>query len=233
MTRGAGQGTAGERPAVSLIIPVNNEAQTLAAVVAGARPLVDRVLVVDDGSDDGSAGVARAAGADVLAHPRRLGKGAALRSGLEQLLPDATGYLLFMDGDGQHDPADIPAMLARLGDRPRPDVVLGCRLRPETRDDIPRLRYTTNLFGKFVLSRVTGLDVGDSQTGFRLIRADRLREIELESTGFEIETEIMLKLSARHLHLVNVPVSISYHPGRSHYRTVTDTYRVCMATLRY
>ena len=83
------------------------------------------------------------------------------------------------------------------------------------------------------LSRVTGLDVGDSQTGFRLISVDRLREIELESTGFEIETEVLLKLSARRIHLVNVPVSIQYHPGRSHYRTVPDTYRVCMATLRY
>jgi glycosyltransferase involved in cell wall biosynthesis len=223
----------GERPEVSLIIPANNEAETLAAVVAGALPLVDRVLVVDDGSDDDTSAVARAAGAELLAHPRRLGKGTALRSGLDALLPEVSGYLLFMDGDGQHDPADIPAMLARLDDRPQPDVVLGCRLRPETRDDIPRLRYTTNLFGKFVLSRVTGLDVGDSQTGFRLIRVDRLREIELDSTGFEIETEILLKLSARNIHLVNVPVSIQYHPGRSHYRTVPDTYRVCMATLRY
>jgi glycosyltransferase involved in cell wall biosynthesis len=222
-----------ERPEVSLIIPANNEAETLAAVVAGALPLVDRVLVVDDGSDDDTAAVARAAGAELLAHPRRLGKGSALRSGLDALLPEVSGFLLFMDGDGQHDPADIPAMLARLDDRPQPDVVLGCRLRPETRDDIPRLRYTTNLFGKFVLSRVTGLDVGDSQTGFRLIRVDRLREIELDSTGFEIETEILLKLSARNIHLVNVPVSIQYHPGRSHYRTVPDTYRVCMATLRY
>jgi glycosyltransferase involved in cell wall biosynthesis len=223
----------GERPEVSLIIPANNEAETLAAVVAGALPLVDRVLVVDDGSDDDTSAVARAAGAELLAHPRRLGKGTALRSGLDALLPEVSGYLMFMDGDGQHDPADIPAMLARLDDRPQPDVVLGCRLRPETRDDIPRLRYTTNLFGKFVLSRVTGLDVGDSQTGFRLIRVDRLREIELDSTGFEIETEILLKLSARNIHLVNVPVSIQYHPGRSHYRTVPDTYRVCMATLRY
>ncbi len=223
----------GERPEVSLIIPANNEAQTMAAVVAGALPLVERVLVVDDGSDDDTAAVARDAGAEVLAHPRRLGKGAALRSGLDALLPHVSGYLLFMDGDGQHDPADIPAMLARLDDQPRPDVVLGCRLRPETRDDIPRLRYSTNLFGKFVLSRVTGLEVGDSQTGFRLIRADRLREIELESTGFEIETEILLKLCARKVHLVNVPVSISYHPGRSHYRTVPDTVRVCLATLRY
>lgn len=232
MILGGSQRDAG-RPEVSLIIPANNEAETLAAVVAGALPLVDRVLVVDDGSDDDTAAVARAAGAELLAHPRRLGKGTALRSGLDALLPEVSGYLMFMDGDGQHDPADIPAMLARLDDRPQPDVVLGCRLRPETRDDIPRLRYTTNLFGKFVLSRVTGLDVGDSQTGFRLIRVDRLREIELDSTGFEIETEILLKLSARNIHLVNVPVSIQYHPGRSHYRTVPDTYRVCMATLRY
>lgn len=223
----------GGRPGVSLIIPANNESRTLADVVAGALPLVDRVLVVDDGSDDDTSAVARAAGAEVLSHQRRLGKGAALRSGLDALLPEVSGYLLFMDGDGQHDPADIPAMLARLDDRPRPDVVLGCRLRPETRSDIPGLRYSTNLFGKFVLSRVTGLEVGDSQTGFRLIRADRLREIELESTGFEIETEILLKLCARKIQLVNVPVSISYHPGRSHYRTVSDTTRVCLATLRY
>jgi len=221
------------RPAVSLIIPANNEAETISGVVAGALPQVDRVLVVDDGSDDDTAAAARAAGAEVLSHPRRMGKGAALRFGMEALLPEARGYLLFMDGDGQHDPADIPAMLEPLVRRPRPHVVLGCRLRPETRGAIPGMRYATNLFGKYVLSRVTGLEVGDSQTGFRLIRADRLREIELESNGFEIETEILLKLCARRIDLVNVPVSIRYHPGRSHYRTVLDTSRVSLATLRY
>jgi len=223
----------GGRPEVSLVIPANNEAETLGAVLDGAMPLVDRVLVVDDGSDDGTADVARAAGADLLVHTERRGKGTALRSALDVLLPRVGGYLLFMDGDGQHDPADLPAMLAALERNPRPHVVLGCRLRQETRAEIPRLRYVTNLFGKFVLSRVTGLDVGDSQTGFRLISVDRLRELELDSSGFEIETEILLKLAARKIHLVNVPVSITYHPGRSHYRTVPDTYRVCMATLRY
>lgn len=232
MTLHTGTQDAG-RPAVSLIIPANNEAETIGAVVAGALPQVDQVLVVDDGSDDDTAGQARAAGAEVLSHQGRMGKGAALRSGLQALLPDAKGYLLFMDGDGQHDPADIPAMLEPLERRPRPDVVLGCRLRPETRGTIPGVRYATNLFGKFVLSRITGLDVGDSQTGFRLICAHRLREIELESNGFEIETEILLKLCARRIDLVNVPVSISYYPGRSHYRTVLDTSRVSLATLRY
>ncbi len=224
----------GGRPPVSLLIPANNEAEALADVLAGAMPQVDRTLVVDDGSDDGTADIVRAAGADLLVHAGCLGKGAALRTGLAALLPEAgDGYLLFMDGDGQHDPGDIPAMLQALHQDPPPDVVLGCRLRPETRGDIPRLRYATNLFGKYVLSRVTGLEVGDSQTGFRLIRARRLKEIELESNGFEIETEILLKLCARKVHLVNVPVSISYQNGRSHYRTVADTARVSLATLRY
>lgn len=224
----------GERPGVVLLIPANNEAETLPGVLAGALPMVGRVLVVDDGSDDATAEAARAAGVDVLRLEQRSGKGAALRAGMKALLTDPDiEYLLFMDADGQHDPADIPAMLAALDRRPRPDVVLGCRLRPETKGSIPRVRYTTNLFGVYVLSRVTGLEVGDSQTGFRLIRADRLRAIELESTGFEIETEILLKLAARKINLVNVPVSISYDPDRSHYRAVPDTYRVCMATLRY
>ena len=223
----------GGRPEVSLVIPANNEAETLGEVIAGAMPLVDRVLVVDDGSDDGTAEVARAAGADLLVHPERRGKGAALRSAIDLLLPKVSGYLLFMDGDGQHDPVDLPAMLAELDADPRPHVGLGCRLREETRAEIPRLRYVTNLFGKYVLSRVTGMDVGDSQTGFRLISVERLREIDLDSSGFEIETEILLKLAHRSIRLVNVPVSIVYHPGRSHYRSVPDTYRVCMATLRY
>jgi glycosyltransferase involved in cell wall biosynthesis len=230
---GHGEANGGDRPGVDLLIPANNEAETLPGVLAGALPLVERVLVVDDGSDDGTADVARSAGVDVLRLEKRSGKGAALRAGLNALLPEAGGYILFMDADAQHDPGDIPVMLAALGRRPRPDVVLGCRLRPETKDSIPRVRYATNLFGVYVLSRVTGLEVGDSQTGFRLIRADRLKEIELESTGFEIETEILIKLASRKITLVNVPVSITYHPGRSHYRSVPDTYRVCMATLRY
>lgn len=231
---GRGAEPGGPRSGVALLIPANNEAESLPEVLAGAMPLAVRTLVVDDGSEDGTAEAAREAGAELLSLPRRSGKGTALRRGLEVLLPDPeVEHVLFMDADGQHDPVDVPAMFAALDQRPQPDVVLGCRLRPETRDSIPRVRYATNLFGAYVLSRVTGLDVGDSQTGFRLIRADRLREIGLDSTGFEIETEILIKLAARKITLVNVPVSISYHPGRSHYRSVPDTYRVCMATLRY
>ena len=161
------------------LVPAFDAEATVGAVVRGLRQSVARVLVVDDGSSDGTAEAAAAAGAEVLRRPANGGKGAAMRAGLERLLASDATHVAFVDADGQHDPADLPALLAaaRAGD----DFVIGSRMAEP--DAIPRYRYRTNEIGSRILSRMTGLEVEDAQSGYRVVvrgpaaqaRAERAR----------------------------------------------------------
>src|SRR6185436_19274162 len=111
---------------VAALIPAYDEAPRIGAVIAGLLPFVARVLVVDDGSRDGTADVARAAGAEVLAQTPNGGKGLAIRAGVGRLLAGDVTHVLLLDGDGQHDPADAPALLAAAA-RDMPAMVIGER----------------------------------------------------------------------------------------------------------
>ena len=154
------------------LIAAFNEAPSIARVVTGVRPHVASVLVVDDGSTDGTAEAAAAAGASVIRHQVNRGKGAAIRTGLATVLDTDATHVLLLDGDGQHEPADAPALIkaARCGGV---DFVLG--ERPFDRASMPRSRYWTNRISSRVISRYfVGADVGDAQSGYRLIATDLL-----------------------------------------------------------
>jgi len=204
------------------LIPAYDCASTIAAVVAGARGHVDPVVVVDDGSGDGTGAEAARAGARVVTRPENGGKGAALRTGLDEILanPRIT-HVLLLDGDGQHDSAEIPKFLraAREGAR----FVIGSRMGE--RDSIPGYRYETNRIGDMILSRMTGHAVEDGQSGFRMIAAGLLRELDLRARGYLIETELLLKAAPRVERFATVPIRAIYG-GASHYRPFTDTWKI-------
>ena len=206
---------------VAAVVPAYQCAATIAAVVAGARAHVEKVVVVDDGSTDATSAEALRAGAETLRRDRNGGKGAALRDGLARVLADpGVTHVLFLDGDGQHDPAEIPALLheARRGE----PFVIGSRM--SDRDAIPAYRYETNRIGGMILSRMTGLPIEDGQSGFRLVSADVLRGISLRSRGYLIENEILLKCAPRISRVSTVPVRAIYG-GASHYRPFLDTWK--------
>ena len=147
------------------------------------------MLVVDDGSTDRTGERAAEAGAQVLRLPENSGKGSALRAGLGEILATGATHVAFLDADGQHDPEDLPRLLeaASEGD----DFVIGSRMaRPE---ETPAVRYRTNEIGSRILTRMTGHDVEDGQSGYRVISADLLRKLKLTARGYLIETEILLK----------------------------------------
>jgi glycosyltransferase involved in cell wall biosynthesis len=207
---------------IAALIPAYQCGTTVFAVASGARARVGRVLAVDDGSTDETASEAARAGAEVLRRERNGGKGAALRDGLAVLLGDpAITHILFLDGDGQHDPADIPRLVEAAG-RGEP-FVIGSRMH--RRDSIPAYRYETNRIGGMILERMTGLPVEDGQSGFRLIDAGLLRGLELKSRGYLIETEILLKCAPRLRRFCAVPVRAIYG-GTSHYRPFRDTWKI-------
>lgn len=218
--------TAGFLPVA--LVPAYQAAETVGPIVRGLLCHVPRVLVVDDGSTDATGQRAAEAGGEVLRLTENGGKGAAIRAGLACLLSTPVTHVAFVDSDGQHDPRDLPALLeaARGGD----DFVIGSRMeRPE---ETPAVRYRTNEIGSRILTRMTGRDVEDGQSGYRVVSADLLRRLNLNSRGYMIETEILLK-AARHVsRFRHVPVRAIYG-GPSHYRPFVDTWIISWGAVYY
>ncbi len=218
------------------VIPAYQCAATLGEVVEGTLRHVPRVVVVDDGSTDGSGEAARRAGAEVLRHERNRGKGAALRTGFAALLADRRAggaaaelrAIVMLDGDGQHDPEDLPALLAAL-DTGSWDLIVGGRL--EDRLAIPRHRYWTNTIGTRLLSWVTGVVLADSQSGYRVVTADLVERMALVSDGYAIESEMLIKAAHRGARIGQVKVRTIYHDRvPSFYRPVRDTVAITLAS---
>ena len=210
------------------LVPAYQAGSTIGDVVRGLVPHVARVLVVDDGSTDATGAEAAAAGADVIRLGENRGKGSAVRAGLAEVLPEAT-HVAFVDADGQHDPADLPRLLdaARAGD----DFVIGSRMNGE--NGIPRVRYRTNEIGSRILTRMTGHDVEDGQSGYRVIAAPVLRRLSLSSRGYSIETEILLKAARWVPRVRHIPVRAIYEAGGSHYRPFRDTWVISWGAVYY
>jgi glycosyltransferase involved in cell wall biosynthesis len=212
------------------LIAAFDEERHVAQVVSGALRHVAQVFVVDDGSTDRTAEEARRAGATVVRHDRNLGKGQALRTGLAAVLSLPFTHVVFLDADLQHDPAEIPRLLE--GASRGAAFVLG--EREFVKDAMPAPRYYSNVIGSRVLSWLIGADVLDSQSGFRIIQSDWLRKVRLTGRGYEIETEMLIKLARAGATLDRVPVSrLRYEGVRSHIRPFRDTFRTCMLALRY
>jgi glycosyltransferase involved in cell wall biosynthesis len=210
------------------LVPAFNAAATVGDVVSGLRPQVAEVLVVDDGSSDETAAAARRAGARVLRLASNAGKGSALRAGLADLLASPATHVAFVDADGQHDPADLPGLLeaAAAGE----EFVIGSRMQlPE---QIPGYRYRTNEIGSRILTRMTGHDVEDGQSGFRIVSTRVLRLLRLTARGYSIETEILLKAAPLVRRFRHVPIRAIYG-GPSHYRPFRDTWLISWGAVYY
>ena len=216
---------------IGALVAAYNEERHVADVVRGTARHVSAVFVVDDGSTDETGARAAAAGATVIRHDRNQGKGCAVRTGLATVLRGPYSHVLLLDADLQHDPAEIPT-LVDCAARGVGDFVVG--EREFSRDAMPAARFYSNVIGSRILSALVGARVGDSQSGFRLIRADLLRQATLTATGYEIETEMIIKLVRAGATLERVTVRrLAYQDARSHMRPIRDTFRTCMLALGY
>lgn len=197
------------------LIPGYNEAPRIGPVVRAAAEHLP-VLVVDDGSTDGTADAACAAGATVLEQRPNAGKGAALRLGFRRALDDGADAILTLDADGQHDPAEIPLFLAAwTGAATPPDLVIG---RRDFRA-MPPIRRLSNELGRRAFSWAVGQDVADNQSGYRLVSA-RLARRTLESaeTGFALEVEQITTCIRMGGTIAWVPIRTIYAGAPSHIR---------------
>ena len=201
------------------VIPVHNEAATIAAIVTATRVYMP-VMVVDDASTDGSGQLAATAGASVLTLPTHQGKGAALQYGFREALRHGVASVVTLDGDGQHNPQDIPRLLQASRQWPG-SLIIGGRL--ETEDAIPRHRLYAIRVASFWINWMGGCNVQDTQSGFRVYPAAILRSLPLKHGGFLLESEVLLKAAQRGCDLRELPIQAVYVPGqRSQYRPLQD-----------
>ncbi len=203
-----------------IVIPVFDEVSTLEAIVGRARRH-GAVLVVDDGSTDGSGGVARAAGADVLRLDRRHGKGEALRSGFDEALERGVDRVVTLDGDGQHDPDDVPRLLEAAAEAPDA-LIIGSRIGGGRPSMMPPGRLAALRVAGFFINWFTDTAVADTQSGFRVYPARLLRAAAPRHGGFVLETEMLIRAVARGWRLVEVPIATVQVSRPSRFRPVRD-----------
>lgn len=207
-----------------IVIPIFNEAATVADIVERAR-LHGPVLVVDDGSSDGSAAAAAAAGADVLSLPRRRGKGEALRRAFAEGLRRGVQRVVTLDGDGQHDPDEIPRLLKAAVEDPRA-LVVGGRLGgidESSTPVIPAGRVAALRVAGFFINWLSGVAVVDTQSGFRVYPAAFLSAVTPRHGGFVLESEVLLRAAARGFRIVEVPITpIHFEDRRSRFHPARD-----------
>jgi len=211
-----------------VVVPAFQEAATIAGVVKGVRDALPGVpvLVVDDGSTDGTAAAAAAAGAEVLPAPANEGKGAALRRGMRAALARGASLVATLDGDGQHRPEDLPRLLALA----RPDrIVIGSRRGAPGQ---PAARRRANRVADFWISWAARHPVADSQSGFRIYPApalDRLDRYEGRARRFSFESEILIDAARAGITTVAADIPALYGATLrrpSHFRPVADIARI-------
>ena len=198
-------------------------------VVRGLLRHVPEVLVVDDGSEDLTSEAAREAGAKVHRRETNGGKGRAMRDGTGLLLRGDWTHVAFVDGDGQHDPDDLPALLA--ASRDGADFVIGSRLSDP--EGMPAKNRRANETGDKVLSRMTGLPVEDGQSGYRVLSTALLRRLRLTANRYAIENEMLIKAAPVLRKFAVVPVRSIYSTGHRHYRPFRDTWVTSWLSVHY
>lgn len=192
---------------VVAVIPALNECTRIAAVIEQTKPFVDHVVVIDDGSTDGTGDVARQAGAIVVRHAQNLGPGGATMTGIEAARRLGAQAVVTLDADGQHFGSDIPAFLAPLKSG-EADVAFANRFGRV--NNIPAVRRLANAVGNLITYFATGLWVADSQCGLKAFGPKAVRGISLRMTGFEFCTEIVREVARHEWRFVEVPAKVVY-----------------------
>lgn len=196
---------------VVAVIPAYNEERFIASVVITASQHARHVIVVNDGSSDRTALLANLAGAEVVDLPQNVGKGRALTAGFERAWRLDPDVVVMLDGDAQHDPAEIPRVVAPVLEG-EADVVIGSRFL-QSNSGIPRWRR----FGQHVLTRLSnigsGLKTTDSQSGFRAFSPAAFYTLEFHSRGLAMESEMQFLLQGTPLRVTEVPISVQYLDG--------------------
>lgn len=216
---------------VVCVIPGLNEEKSIENVVLGASKYCNRVVVVDDGSKDKTKEISMNAGAFVVRHLFNLGTGAALSTGIKVALKEEADVIVTIDGDGQHDPEDIPNLLKPLVDGAA-DVVIGSRFLGDIKT-MPFHKKIGNKFLSFITSMRCGEKITDSQSGFRAYSQKVLKSILHISADYSWASEILIRLMNSEFRIVEVPIKTIYMDERIKGTGIIDGIKILMNMLRH
>ncbi|HEX9501050.1 MAG TPA: glycosyltransferase family 2 protein [Thermoanaerobaculia bacterium] len=216
---------------VMVLIPAFNAAKSVGDVIGATREIVRVVVVVNDGSRDDTAAVARAAGAEVVDHPQNRGKGAALKTGFAHAIKNGFDVVVTLDADGQHLPREIPKFL-KSREETKADLIIGGRSHLFG-EMLPRRRLA-NRFSAWTIAKASKTGITDSQSGFRLYSANLLRSVRLRTDGFDLESEVIVRAGVGGFKVITIPIDLGFVDGisTSHYKPLKDTLRIAWTVTR-
>lgn len=214
-----------------ILIPSFNAEKTIGAVVLECLSASVPVVVVDDGSTDGTISVAATLPVVILRHKHNEGKGSALRTGFEWALQQGCEGVITLDADGQHDVSAV-AYLYETARSNGIDLLIASRHTQF--EKMAGLRASWNRFGVWCMRKRTGFEITDSQSGFRYYSSGLLRSIALVADGYDLEMEVLMKAWKKGFMVASLPVAARVADGRStsHFRPVRDTWSICKIFLR-
>lgn len=212
-------------------IPAYNEEKAIADLVKKSLQYSDKVIVVDDGSTDGTAQIAKQSGATVISHKKNEGYGASVITLFDRARQESADILVIIDGDGQHDPEQIPLLINTLQEN-SVDVVIGSRFL-DTTSQTPGYRKRGIKIITSAANFGTDFKVTDAQSGFRAYSKRAIESIHPTETGMAISTEILLKISNKGLSVAEVPITVSYNDNSSTEHPVPHGIAVLMNTLKF
>ncbi len=193
---------------ISVIMPAYNEARFIGSVILKLQQQPIDILVVDDGSTDDTAEIALAAGAEVIRLASNQGKGAALNAGLAQARQKKPDAIVIIDADGQHLPDELAKVVKPIVDK-EADITIGSRYLENT-SNTPSHRKFGHKFLNFITRIFSGVQVSDSQSGYRAFSPKAYQRFNFTSTGFSVESEIQFLASEHNLEVLDVPITIQY-----------------------
>ena len=206
-----------------ILIPVYNEEKTLTNTIKSLKSLNYNYIIIDDGSTDNTWNIIRDEADWFVTYKSNKGKGYAIKIGAEKIIKEGYDYILIMDGDGQSSIKDITSFIHAQKVTPNAKIIIGNRLWSPK--GMSKIRYFINKIMSYIISKLAGTDIPDTQCGFRLVHKD-VFNIETKCSRFEYESEILIKLGRLGEKIESIPIECIYFKDRdSKIKIIRDTLR--------
>ena len=214
------------RGRVCVLIPTFNNSLTVGKVIEDVLRFTDQIIVVNDGSTDGTHDILKNYPVDVVSHERNIGKGMALRNGFRKAINKGYDYAITIDSDGQHFADDLPKFIDALGEHPNA-IIIGARNMEQA--GVPGKSSFGNNFSNFWFRLETGIKVSDTQSGYRLYPVKLLKDFQFFTRKYEFEIEVLVRAAWNGIAVTEVPVKVFYAKKEervSHFRPFRDFTRI-------
>ncbi len=214
-----------------IVIPVYNESAMISMLITNVLEYTSNIIVVDDGSTDRTVELVRKQPVKLICHEKNRGKGAALMTGINEVIKNSNcNFIITMDGDGQHSPSSIMKFV-ELYNKEKPDAIIGNRMWDVA--EMPLIRQITNKFMSWLLCKKAGIDVLDTQNGYRLYSRESIKYFPENMSYFSAESEILICMGMKDCKILNLDIDVIYGDEVSSINPIRDTIRFFNMYIKY